>query len=219
MTQLPLTAALCAVLVTVGVRAQDAEKGQEHPAKTSAPLSVGSAIPADLKLKDIDGKEFAFKDQLGKIVVVHFWSITCPWETVAEPKIQKLCADYKDKDVVFVAINANKGEIGSEPDAKAFEAKEEKDKPYQNLRKHVAGSDFNHRVLIDHSGDVARLLGAKTTPHCFVVDAKGALRYSGGLDNDGKSETVDADKQYVRVAIEALRAGKPVSQQTTKPYG
>ena len=114
MTQLPLTAALCAVLVTVGVRAQDAEKGQEHPAKTSAPLSVGSAIPADLKLKDIDGKEFAFKDQLGKIVVVHFWSITCPWETVAEPKIQKLCADYKDKDVVFVAINANKGEIGSE---------------------------------------------------------------------------------------------------------
>jgi thiol-disulfide isomerase/thioredoxin len=200
-------------------KAQDPahEKGDKQT-KPSV-LTVGTALPADLKLKDSEGKEFSFADQKGKIVFIHWWSTTCPWEKAAEPKINKLAADFKDKDVVTVAINSNAGEIGKEPEASAFDAKEKKDKPYAKLREKAESTGTNHRILIDHSGDVSRLFGAKNTPHCFVVDAKGVLAYAGALDGDGKSEQVPADKQYVRQAIEDLKANKPVTMSSSKPYG
>ena len=38
-------------------------------------------------------------------------------------------------------------------------------------------------MLIDESGDVGRMYGAKTTPQMYVIDAEGTLRYAGALDN------------------------------------
>ncbi len=210
----PLTAQESAAPTKPAAPAQDT--GTDKKA-APATLAVGTALPADLKLLDADGKEFAFKDHQGKVVMVHFWSTTCPWERVAEPKLNQLATDFKGKDVVVLAINANKGEIGEQPEAAAFSAKEDKDKPYHGIRKQLA--KVNHKVVFDHTGDVGRLFGAKTTPHCFVIDQKGVLAYAGGLDNDGKSEDVPAENQYVRLAINALLAGKPVETSTSKPYG
>jgi peroxiredoxin len=195
-----------------------AQEPAQKPAKPVV-LSVGTEVPADLTLKDTDGKAFSFSAQKGKIVLVHFWSTTCPWEVTAEPKLNKLTSDFKDKDVVVVAINSNAGEVGKEPEPSAFEAKDGHEKPYGKLRKKATASGMDHKILVDHTGDVARLFGAKSTPHCFVFDAKGVLAYSGALDGDGKAAQVDDAKQYVRSAIDALRAGQPVAQPTTKPYG
>src|SRR5258708_12743362 len=38
-------------------------------------------------------------------------------------------------------------------------------------------------VLLDPSGTVGRLYGAKTTPHMFVIDKNGALQYIRGIDS------------------------------------
>jgi thiol-disulfide isomerase/thioredoxin len=192
---------------------QDGDKKAAAPAA----LKIGDAVPADLQLHDADGKAFAFKDHKGKVVAIHFWSVTCPWEKHAEPKLNQLATDYKGKDVVLVAINANANEIGDAPDAAAFQAKEDKDKPYHGLRKHIG--KVNHTVLFDHTGDVARTFGAKTTPHCFVIDKEGKLAYAGGLDSDGKSSEVEASGQYVRLAIDATLAGKKVETPTAEAYG
>src|SRR5262245_53125685 len=100
---------LCA-LVTATASAQDREPAQHPPGQDAAkaqPLTVGTKVPA-LKLKDLDGKEFAFDQQSGKTVVVHFWSMKCPWEKVAEPKLNKLASDFAGKDFVMVAIDCNK---------------------------------------------------------------------------------------------------------------
>lgn len=218
--------ALAALAASAMAQADPAGKAPARDAKQEAAqkpkptvLTVGAELPADLTLKDTNGKAFSFAAHKGKVVFVHWWSTTCPWEVTAEPKINKLCADFKEKDVVVVAINSNAGEIGKEPEAAAFDAKEANDKPYAKLRKKAEASGLDHTILVDHAGDVARLFGAKSTPHCFVIDTKGVLAYQGALDGDGKAAEVEADKQYVRSAIEALRAGKPVAVPTTKPYG
>jgi thiol-disulfide isomerase/thioredoxin len=192
---------------------------QDPTPKKPAVLAVGSTVPADVKLTDLDGKEFTFGDVRDKTVVIHFWSITCPWEKIAEPKLLQIATDYKDKDVVVLAINANAQEIGAKPDAEAFKADDDAMKPYEKIRKHVEKTSFNHKVLVDHSGDVARLFVAKTTPHCFVLDGKGKVAYSGALDNDMKGELGDKAEHYVRDAVDAVKAGKEVATSITKPYG
>ena len=44
-------------------------------------------------------------------------------------------------------------------------------------------------LLLDPGGEVGKRYGARTTPHMFVIDADGVLRYSGALDNAPMGET------------------------------
>ncbi|MCA8970442.1 MAG: redoxin domain-containing protein [Planctomycetes bacterium] len=194
-------------------------------------------MPADIALPTIDGKTRSFGDLRGKVVFVHFWSITCPWEKYAEPVIVELEKAYKGKPVVVLAINSNQNEIGPAPkpandeesgkeqdnkdeDEQDGDAGEKKQKPsqYAKLIAHVKKTEgFDHEALVDHGNTVSTLFGARTTPHCFVIDAKGVLRYAGALD--GYAQDKKNPEAYVKNAIDALLAGKDVETTTTRPYG
>jgi thiol-disulfide isomerase/thioredoxin len=188
------------------------------PAQQPKPvvLQIGDTAPDDLQLTDTAGKPFSFKEARGKVVVIHFWSTQCPSEKAAEPKLMQLSKDLEGKDAIVVAINCNQTEIGEKPKPDAFAAEDPAARPYAGLRKKAEGVQCNHRVLVDHGGTVARLLQAKTTPHCFVIDKKGVLVYSGALDDSGRGEP---KQHYLRDAADAALAGKKVETATTKPYG
>src|ERR1041385_2904160 len=117
---------LAALLFAASAVAQDpgapAARPAQDPSKPAAPavLKIGDQLPAGLKLTTMDGKEFTFQEVRGKTVVIHFWSTVCPSEKVAEPKLVKLATDYKDQDVVTLAIDANQPEIGEQPEPGAF---------------------------------------------------------------------------------------------------
>jgi thiol-disulfide isomerase/thioredoxin len=157
-------------------------------------------------LTDIDGKEHALGNYRGKIVFIHFWSIVCPYEKLAEPKCIELQKAYADKGLVEIAINANQKEIASGP-------------PYANLREHAQTAGVNFLITVDPGNKITDVFGGQTTPHCFVIDREGVLRYAGALDDDPKGAKGAQATQYVRDAIEAVLAGKPVTTTTTKPYG
>ncbi len=76
-------------------------------------------------------------------------------------------------------------------------------------------------LILDPSGEIGRRYGAKTTPHMFVIDAKGKLAYKGALDSHPAADAEDKEtgKNYVSLALDALLAGKKVSKSQTKPYG
>ncbi|MBE3072993.1 MAG: hypothetical protein IMZ67_08460 [Acidobacteria bacterium] len=78
---------------------------------------------------------------------------------------------------------------------------------------------MNFLLTVDPGNTVTDLFDGKSTPHCFVIDKDGVLRYSGALDDDPKGQKGAQAAAYVRDAIEALLAGKPVPVTTTKPYG
>jgi hypothetical protein len=60
------------------------------------------------------------------------------------------------------------------------------------------------------------MYGAKTTPHCYVIDANGVLVYQGAIDDGANG---NAKMNYVVNAAKALKAGEAVSPSTTRPYG
>ena len=79
-------------------------------------------------------------------------------------------------------------------------------------------------VLFDSNGDVGKLYDAKTTPHMFIIDEVGMLRYQGAIDNLGTtgalfSTDLSKAKNYVRDAMKSLFLGEDVKEKNTRPYG
>jgi thiol-disulfide isomerase/thioredoxin len=177
------------------------------PPAAPAPIAVGSVVPKDVTLTDIYGKPHSLADYRGKVVFIHFWSIVCPYEKLAEPKCIGIQKDYADKGVVQIAINANQGEL---KDGGAT---------FANLRDHVEKAGVTFLVTVDPGNKITDLLGGESTPHCFVIDRDGTLRYAGALDDDPRGTKGASAVSYVREAIDSVLSGKPVAAPTTKPYG
>ena len=208
--------ALCGALA-LPTAAQDEKKQPSEPVEAAAkePYKVGSTVDESLVWRDIDGKPYKVKDLRGKVVMIHFWSINCPWEKQAEPKFKAFQERYKDKDLVMLAIASNQDELGPEPPADRDPAQP----TYEKIRKRLKDWKITYPIVIDHGNEISSLFQGKTTPHCFVIDPKGVIVYAGALDDDMKAEKGDEAKAYVRDAIDAALAGKTVEVKETKPYG
>ena len=76
-------------------------------------------------------------------------------------------------------------------------------------------------VLFDEDGAIGKLYGAKTTPHMFVIDAKGTLVYAGAIDDKPSTDQADVmgATNYVLAAYQQTKAGKQVETPSTAPYG
>ena len=77
------------------------------------------------------------------------------------------------------------------------------------------------RFVMDEPGRIGLAYGAKVTPHMYVIDASGKVAYNGAID-DKRSANVDDVKtarNFVVAALEAMKAGKPVSNASNAPYG
>lgn len=225
---IPLTLATALVAAPLALAGQDRDQerkkievGSEEP----EPFQVGDTIPETLALVDIDGKTRTMKDLRGKTVVLGFWSITCPYMKNGEPKMTELFEAYKDQDVVLLGINSNVPELGPSPaelkeiNAERAKSNEPPLQPYGDIRKHLKENEVPFTIIADHGNVVADLFAAQTTPHCFVIDGKGVLRYAGGLDDDPKNAKGDDRQEYVRMALTAVMKGEKVEMAETKPYG
>jgi hypothetical protein len=73
-------------------------------------------------------------------------------------------------------------------------------------------------VLLDEDHAVADLYGAATTPHFFVVDAEGVLRYAGALD-DVTFRQKTPTRQFLAEAVAALLEGRLPDPAQTPGYG
>jgi hypothetical protein len=78
------------------------------------------------------------------------------------------------------------------------------------------------RVLTGNPNDptappasLAKALGAQTTPEAFLFDAEGKLVYRGAVDEGGEKPA----RLYLRDALEAVLAGKPVAVPRTLGNG
>lgn len=210
-TTLALVGALALPAAAVALGAAPASVTDEQ----QKPLEIGSTVPESIRLMDFEGKPTSFKDLRGKVVLLHFWSYRCPAEKHADPVFQAMEKKYADsKDVVLLGIVSNQNELGAKPG----EGDDYKDH-YTKLREKRDKVGHKHTILADHGNVVSDMFQAKSTPHCFVIDQKGVLQYSGALDNDPNSKRGDEATNYLVDAAAALLAGKKPEVQSTKPYG
>lgn len=183
----------------------DDKKIETKPVDDKAQKGAALDKPApEFTLKDLDGKAVKLSDYKGKIVVLEWFNPECPVIVGAHTKgALKDQAERVAKDgVVWLSINSSgAGKEGS---------------GVEKNKKMGAEWRMKNPILIDESGEVGRLYGAKTTPNMFVIDTKGLLVYRGAIDNKAEGDKL---VNYVDAALADLKAGKPVATKETKPYG
>ncbi|MBI5363492.1 MAG: redoxin domain-containing protein [Planctomycetes bacterium] len=184
-----------------------APEAKKEPKKEEklAPAEVGKPAP-DFTLTDVDGKLVKLSDFKGKIVVLEWFNQDCPYCQYAygdAGPLKELPERMTKRGIVWLSINS-----GTSANADA-------------AKKFLAARKSNARVLLDADGKVGTAYAAKTTPHCYVVDEKGVLRYRGALDNAPMGQVADRESKtnHVEAAVNALENGKAVTRQETKPYG
>jgi thiol-disulfide isomerase/thioredoxin len=170
-----------------------------------AELEIGKKGPA-FKLVGTDGEKHAlagFVKESDATVIV-FTCNSCPYSKGYEPVLLEMAQSYADKPVSFVLINSNAVEV---------QPKDSFDLMVQRAKER----GFPFPYLYDESQEAANAYGAQRTPHVFVLDAKGVLRYRGRIDDDLSREKVSVHD--LSNAIEALLAGADVPVTTTKAFG
>lgn len=196
--------------------ARENPPGRERPARPDQPDRQRPARPSALvgskvgewSATDSNGKTHKSADYTGKIVVLEWVNPQCPvCKAVHEDgRVSRMLGELKGmKDVVFLGVNST-----------AMPAVSTAEENNAALKKY--GVDYP--VLLDADGKIGRMLGARTTPHVFVIDSTGVLRYAGAIDNNEKGDmTGDKYQNFVVNAVRQIQAGESVSPDTTKPYG
>jgi thiol-disulfide isomerase/thioredoxin len=116
---------------------------------------IGKKAPA-FELPTLAGSPFKLGDQEGKVVVLDFWATWCGPCVAALPKINETTAKYKEKGVVFQAVN--QGEEASI--AKEFLAAQKLDVP----------------VILDQEGKVGTLFKVEGIPQTVIIDKTGKIQ-------------------------------------------
>jgi peroxiredoxin len=165
----------------------------------------------DFTLKDLDGKERSLSDFKGKIVVLEWTNYECPFvkKHYGSGNMQALQKKYTGKGVVWLSIcSSAPGKQGN----LTLEQWRKRSKQAKSLAT---------AILPDPTGATGKKYGAKTTPHMFVIDAKGDLVYQGAID-DKRSwdpKTIKGATNYVAQALDATLKGDAVPTNATKSYG
>jgi peroxiredoxin len=175
-----------------------------------AAVRVGTAAP-NFTATDSHGHPHSLNEYKGKYVVLEWHNRECPYtkKYYESGTMEKLQRYWTDKGVVWFTV------ISSAPGQQGY----------------VTAADENSyvkwmdaaptAVLLDPSGDLGHLYGAKTTPHMFVINPQGKLIYDGAIDDKPTTEQSDIAKatNYVTAALEQSMAGKPVAVPASQPYG
>lgn len=198
MKKLFLLAALTFITVTLFTTSAIAEATIGQP----APHFMGT---------NSHGKTIDSNDLKGKIVVLEWTNDGCPFvhKFYDEGHMQSLQKKYTDEGVVWLSI------VSSAPGKQGHVT------PKESLAIIAKNNSHASARILDATGEIGHLYGAKTTPHMFVIDKDGTLVYAGAMDNNPsfRIEAIKGAHNYVGAALDELIAGKKVTVSTTKPYG
>lgn len=152
----------------------------------------------DFELPDLMGVRHRLADAQGRVLVLNFWSSECPWAQRGDEILAELKPTWGNRvEVWSIVSNANETD---EQLALAAAAREP------------------GLVLRDTDHVVADLYGAVTTPHFFVFDEKGLLRYRGAPD-DTSFRQHEPTVHYLKDAVDALLDGRELNPAETAGYG
>lgn len=179
-------------------------------APAMAAPAIGQPAPSFVAV-DSKGRQHNLADFKGKVVVLEWTNHDCPYvqKHYKSSNMQNLQKQAKQAGVVWLTvISSAPGQQGHLNGAKADELTASRD---------AAPT----AVLLDAQGAVGKSYDARTTPHMYVIDAKGALRYAGGIDSITSTKLADIEKAdpYLKTAMESVLKGENVAQPVTRPYG
>ena len=171
------------------------------------PLQIGNSMPkADLKLKDISGKEITMKDAKKENgVLVMFSCNTCPYVIKNQERTIAISGFAQKKNIGVILLNSNEALRG---DDDSFDA----------MKEYAKGQNYKWNYVVDKNHEVADAFGANRTPECFLFDKNLKLVYHGAID-DNPSDAGNVKRQHLQEAINELVAGKEISIKESRSVG
>lgn len=160
-------------------------------------MQINQPAP-DFELRELTGGIHRLSHYRGVIVIVNFWSADCPHSERADHHLMEV-VEKRNGGMILLSIAANRNE--------SIQVLED-----------AARARRLPVVLIDVNQTVADLYGAQTTPHVFVIDQKGTLRYRGAVD-DVTFRQRKATRYFLEEAIDALLDGRFPEMAETPAYG
>ncbi|MEM7229749.1 MAG: redoxin domain-containing protein [Planctomycetota bacterium] len=179
--------------------------------KKSSKAEIGEAAPA-WTLNDMKGDSHNLTDFEGKIVVLEWFNADCPFcrnvydNGVVETTLKKF--EEMGEDIVYLTVNS------TNPDRVGKSAKDI-EKVSARLMKNAK---VELPMLLDYDGAIGKAYGARTTPHMYVIDGEGVLRYHGAFTDDRSGKKKDY-KNYVVDAVKMIKADETVTPDYVQPWG
>jgi len=171
------------------------------------PLPIGSAIPkAEVKMKDISGKEVSFKDATKKNgLLVMFSCNTCPVVHKYESRTVEICKKALANNIGVILLNSNEASRGDGDS-------------YNDMKDYAGKLGYTWNYVVDAKSEMADAFGANRTPECFLFDKNGKLVYHGAID-DNSSGPDEVTRKHLSIAIDESLGGKDVSTKNTRSVG
>jgi peroxiredoxin len=176
----------------------------------AATAAVSQSAP-DFSALDTAGKTHRLSDYKGKLVVLEWTNPNCPFvrKHYNGSNMQSLQKEFTGKGVVWLAVNSTASDSVEylPPMQLAAWIKERQAAP--------------SATLLDESGQIGQLYGAKTTPHMYIISPQGQLLYAGAIDSiaSARADDIRSAINYVRQGLSEALAGKPLSVASSRAYG
>ena len=172
----------------------------------STMLPLGTVAPG-FRLSDTDGKTVSLDEfNEAPALLVAFICNHCPYVKHVRHELARLGKEYQGKGVAVVAISSN--DVNNYPD----------DSP-KMMAKEKAEVGYTFPYLYDESQQVALAYKAACTPDFYVFDKDQKLVYRGQLDASRPGNPIPLTGKDLRSALDAVLAGKPVSDDQRPSIG
>jgi thioredoxin-related protein len=170
-------------------------------------LPIGGQLPkADVKMKDISGKEITLKDaKKANGLLVMFSCNTCPYVVKNQHRTREICKYALDNNIGVVLINSNEGQRSS-------------DDSYDAMKKYAEANGYKWYYVVDKNSELADAFGANRTPENFLFNKDGKLIYHGAID-DNPGDAGSVGRKHLHEAIGEMLNGKDVSVKTSRSVG
>ena len=172
-------------------------------AAAAEPVPLGTQV-ADFALRDARGKEHRLSDHAAApVVVLAALGTECPLAKLYAPRLEELSRAFADRGVVVLGLDANAQDAPTE------------------LAAYARDHGLTFPLLKDVNAAVVDAAGLTRTPEVVVLDKDRKVRYRGRIDDRyGIGYAKDAaGVSYLRDAVEALLAGRPVARPEVEPIG
>ena len=177
-----------------------------------AALAVSAGQPAPtIALQTLDGKPIGSADLKNKWVVLEWTNPGCPFvqKHYQAGNMQATQAAVLKAGFTWVQINS------TNPGHQDYKAPKDMAAWNSQMKAQVS------LATLDPNGVTGKAFGAKTTPQIVIINPQGTVVYNGAIDSIRSASQADISKatNYVLKAVTEIKAGKPVSEPETTPYG
>ncbi len=170
-------------------------------------IPVGTTLPmADIKMKDISGKEVSINDAIKKNgVLVMFSCNTCPYVIKNQERTKETIALAEKNNIGVIILNSN-------------EDKREGDDSFEEMKTYAEKQGYKCYYTVDEASKIADAFGATKTPEIFLFNSKNELIYKGAID-DNPSDASQVTRKHLKEAVSELTTGKPITIKESKSVG